>query len=76
MVSAPVALQAFLTLVTAGVATLEQEGDLAQVTDLPPHPEQPPAGQAFTTDDLLELHELLAGHTCCSAPAATPQTER
>ena len=76
VVSAPVALQAFLTLVTAGVATLEQDGDLAQATDLPLHPEQPPAGPAFAPDDLLELHELLAGDTWFSALAATPHTAR
>ena len=73
VVSAPVALQAFLTLVSAGVAILEADGDFDQVTDLPPHPEQPPAGQAFTTDDLLELHELLAGDTWFSALTATSQ---
>ena len=73
-VSAPVAWHAFLTLVTAGVAMLEQDGDLAQLTGLPPHPEQPPEGQAFTRDDLLVLHELLAGDTWFSALAATSQT--
>lgn len=26
---------------------------------LPPHPEAPPAGPAFTHDDLLDLHQLL-----------------
>ena len=73
-VSATVAWHAFLTLVTAGVAMLEQDGDVAEVTDLPPHPEQPPAGQAFTPDDLLELHELLARDTWFSALEATSQT--
>lgn len=75
VVSAPVAWHAFHTLFTAGVAMLEQDGDFTQVTDLPPHPEQPPAGQAFTPDDLLELHELLAGDTWFSALAATSNTE-
>jgi hypothetical protein len=74
VVSTPVAWHAFLTLVTTGVAMLEQDGDFAQLTDLPPHPEQPSAGQAFTPDDLLELHELLAGDTWFSALAAISQT--
>jgi hypothetical protein len=74
VVHAPVAWHAFLALFTAGVAMLEEDGDLAQDTDLPPHPEQPPAGHAFTPDDLLELHELLAGDTWFSALAATSQT--
>src|SRR4051794_445122 len=26
-----------------------------------PHPEDPPGGEAFTPDDLLEFHELLTG---------------
>ena len=73
VVSASVALDAFLTLVTAGVAMLEQDSDVAPVTDLPPHPEQPPAGQAFTPDDLLELHELLAGDTWFSVAAGTEE---
>jgi hypothetical protein len=74
VVSVPVAWQAFLTLITAGVAMLEQDGDLDQVTDLPPHPEQPPAGQSFTPDDLLELHELLAEDTWYSALVSISQT--
>lgn len=74
VVSAPVAWNVFLTLLSEGVAMLEQDSDPAQGTDLPPHPEQSPAGPEFTLDDLLELHELLAGDTWFSTLAATPQT--
>ena len=70
VVSAPVAWQTFLTLISAGIAMFEQDDDVDQVTDLPLHPEQPPAGHAFTPDDLLELHELLAGDTWFSALAS------
>lgn len=35
--------------------------DLAEfLDDLPTHPEHPPCGPALTTDDLLDLHVLLA----------------
>lgn len=73
VVSVPVALQHLITLVAGGVEMLEQD-DSAEVADLPPHPEQPPAGHAFTPDDLLELHELLAGDSWFSALAATSST--
>ena len=74
VVSAPVARHDLLTLLTAGVAMLEQDGDVAQGSDLPPHPEQPPTGRTFEPDDLLELHELLAGDTWFCALAATTET--
>ena len=74
VVSAPVAWQAFNTLISAGVAMLEPDGDVDEVTDLPPHPEQPPAGREFTPDDLLELHELLAGDTWFSTLVSVSQT--
>jgi hypothetical protein len=74
VVSAPVARHDLLTLVTAGVAMLEPGRDSDQVSDLPPHPEQPPAGPAFEPDDLLELHQLLAGDTWFSELVATSPT--
>jgi hypothetical protein len=52
-----------LTLVTAGATLLvESDTDVGpEKSALPPHPETPTAGPAFTPDDLLELHELLSG---------------
>lgn len=57
LVTVPIGWAALLTLVTAGAALLDEEGG---GESLPPHPERPVAGPAFTPDDLLELHELLA----------------
>ncbi|MFW5934144.1 MAG: hypothetical protein ACOCT8_05390 [Actinomycetota bacterium] len=42
-------------LATGGVQIVEAG------TELPPHPEQPPAGPALTHDDLLDLHLALQG---------------
>lgn len=42
-------------LATGGVKVVEAE------VELPPHPEQPPAGPALTHDDLLDLHLALQG---------------
>ena len=50
---------ALLTLVTAGATLLDD----ATPEALPPHPEDPEAGEPLTRDDLLALHELLASDT-------------
>ena len=71
LVYAPLTWHAVLTLLTTGVTMLEQDGDFNQDTDLPPHPEQPRAGQPFTPDDLLELHERLSEDTWFTALATT-----
>lgn len=44
-------------LLTTGGVPVEDE---APVPARPPHPELPPDGPAFTHDDLLDLHLLLA----------------
>lgn len=49
-------LEGGVELVTDEVAPWEEEG--AEST-LPPHPENPPSGPEFTTDDILDLHLLL-----------------
>jgi hypothetical protein len=69
-VTARVDLRYLLALITAGVPLLEPDGDADNATGLAPHPEHPGAGQAFTLDDLLELHEQLAEQTWFSALAA------
>ena len=58
-----------LALVNAGAILLD-EPDLE---DLPEHPEQPAGGAAFTTDDLLALHELLASDTWFAELSADPR---
>jgi hypothetical protein len=71
LIAAPVTWNAFLTLLSNGVTMLERDGDFDQETHLPPHPEQPRAGQPFTPDDLLELHERLSEDTWFTALATT-----
>jgi hypothetical protein len=71
LVAAPVTWHAVLALLNNGVTMLEQDGDLDPDTDLPPHPEQPRAGQPFTPDDLLELHERLSEDSWFTALATT-----
>lgn len=48
-------------LLSTGGVPIEEFGDLdtALKTLLPPHPERPLGGPAFTADDVLALHELL-----------------
>ena len=58
LVDIPIDWTALLVLVTEGAALLTLDDD--EETLLPPHPEAPTSGPAFTADDLLELHELLA----------------
>ena len=53
--AAPVGWRSLLTLLTEGASLLDEDGD-----DLPLHPESPADGPAFTPDDQLELHQLLA----------------
>jgi hypothetical protein len=73
MVIEPVAWRLFLTLLTAGVLLLDDAADETERadggtgTDGPAtgwpghtHPERPLDGPAFTADDELDLHELLA----------------
>jgi hypothetical protein len=62
-VTARVAWRCLLALISAGVPLLESDGDADNATERPPHPECPGPGQAFTLDDLLELHEELAEQT-------------
>lgn len=45
-------------LLTGGVAVTVSDGP--EAGSAPAHPEQPAAGPAFTPDDLLAFHELLA----------------
>lgn len=42
-------------LTTGGVPVIEAE----DLPDLPPHPELPNDGPRFTTDDLIDFHQLL-----------------
>jgi hypothetical protein len=69
VVSVPVTIPDFLTLLRAGVELLEEVDGDDPGHDRSPHPEDPHAGTPFTPDDLLELHELLADDTWCSALA-------
>jgi hypothetical protein len=69
--TAELAWQPFITLVTCGVPLLEEsEDNELPDDDLPLHPEGPISRRAFTPDDLLELHELLATDTWFSALSA------
>jgi len=56
VVWAPVGWRSFLLLMQAGVPLLEEDLE----NHRPPHPEHPQENHAFTLDDLLDLHELLA----------------
>jgi hypothetical protein len=67
VVSAPVAWSVFLQLIGAGVRLIEEGLESTR----PPHPEHPCDSQAFTPDDLLELHELLATDNWFGTLAAT-----
>jgi hypothetical protein len=55
LIHVPIDWAALLTLVTEGASLLtdEEPGDALS------HPETPAHGPAFTSDDVLELHELL-----------------
>ena len=75
VVSVPVTIPAFLTLLSAGVALLEEVDENDPGHELSPHPEDPRAGRPFTPDDLLELHELLADDAWCSALARSHGSE-
>jgi hypothetical protein len=68
--TAELAWQPFITLVAWGVPLLEETTDDELPDDRPPHPERPISRRAFTPDDLLELHELLATDTWFSALSA------
>lgn len=68
--TAQLAWQPFITLVACGVPLLEECEDEARPDDRLPHPEAPIGRRAFTPDDLLELHELLATETWFSALSA------
>jgi hypothetical protein len=69
VVSVPVTIPDFLTLLRAGVELLEEVDGDDPDRDLSPHPEHPREGIPFTPDDVLALHELLADDTWCSALA-------
>jgi hypothetical protein len=57
VVGRAVAWHELALLLAAGARLLSEH-----VTEpLPPHPEAPPAGAPFNLDDVLELHERLAG---------------
>jgi hypothetical protein len=65
--TADLAWQPFITLVACGVPLLEECEDEEPADDRLPHPEGPTGQLAFTPDDLLELHELLASDNWFSA---------
>jgi hypothetical protein len=67
VVTAHLGWRNLFTVIRAGVPLLELDGDVDDATSMPPHPEHPRAGHAFTRDDLLELHEQLAEQTWFSA---------
>ncbi|MFA9445262.1 hypothetical protein [Egicoccus sp. AB-alg6-2] len=50
-------------LLSNGDVPIEEFGDIDQLLELllPPHPEAPADAPRLTADDLLDLHELLAG---------------
>lgn len=68
--TAELAWQPFITLVACGVPLLEEREDDEAADDRLPHPEGPTGAPAFTPDDLLELHELLATDTWFSTLSA------
>jgi hypothetical protein len=78
IVTEPVAWQPFVTLLTAGVPLVVDDPRDDELDDFSgwsaqdsvsstaarsPHPEHPVGGPAFTADDELDMHELLAGET-------------
>lgn len=68
LVDIPIDWTGLLVLVTEGATLLTHDDD--EETLLPPHPEAPTSGPAFTADDLLELHELLAADSWFAVFAA------
>jgi hypothetical protein len=56
LVAIPIAWAVLLSLVAAGAHLVEEH---LEVDVLPAHPEHPPPGPAFTSDDLLDLYVSL-----------------